>query len=1097
LKRRGLTRFIYTGVSLGILLLVLYGWAVFLYVFIKKKVLESVSAALCRPVKCETYILNPFGYMRITGLDAQPALSIEEIEISFDPLTLIKERRIRALKAKGVRLDVDSLVSGISAAAAARPRSPEKVPVAYPVFAIDRAEIREASVSVAGVLYTASQISAQALSRPDTMRFTGSVFGGTSPYANPDSVSLTVKIYADGVSITDINGLESGRYALRGGNVTVLPSEELVNIWVTMAQTPQGLTLDSARLSIFYGKRYMDAYAVRVGYDTLFAEELRARIELGEDSVIRVKRGVFYFRENPVYFNGSVRTDSTLAWSAEVSAPHGLYLPFPGVFFAGELRGEGEGVRRASLLLNIDTLSYARYSLGHISGPVEVDNWKRLSTPGILLSGPSVTGTISGWADLRGSLDLSFSLDALRLELLLPEARGLARGSGNIRKEGKRLLFSGRVDLRHCAWKEFALERASLNLRAAPDTLEGWLVAWGISKDDFVVDSLRLEGALLSGRGGYTFFARTRDSWLSSEGNLSVSGEAGKLEASRLAMNARGLGAVKGDGLVVKWNKDEISMSLPKGEVFFGIISMGGWIRRDSVSFALAVDSADMRALSSSLGLKDTMEGVVSLYATLGGSLSRPTVGNITLIAKNLKWTFLKADTGYGEARFVGDTFSLDSLILVAQDDTFWMNLRFKMRLSFVPFAIRIDTADAISGVIGVSGGMTPILGLFEKFVAFEDTRASGQVQIYNTIGSPYLSGKVEFSAPRGVVVPTGTALSRVEAQISFQADALSVHSLKAEAEGGRVEARGTLWYRSGEVPMALDVDLLQFPIYPDPFMEAKVTGRLEVDGTLRRPHVQGDLAVDEAFFYAPLGRKPAPRPPERPNTLKYEIRLRADRKAYFVNELVDLEFAAEILLEKEAGAPMTISGDVMVLSGYLYFFDRTFEVLEGKLRMTRQTVIDPEIAIKAVNEIAPDTSVYLLLGGTLSKPEISLVSEPPMPTGDIVSLLTVGTTGGAPEYSLMGERAVNLAEGLLSRELRKRVRLQELEVRTGTFGGTPQFTIGWYLTRNLYVKYSTDLEGMESQYFQVKYFFKPKVAMYGEKDKSGVGVGFQYRIRF
>ena len=1097
MKKRGLAALIYTGVSLGVVFLVLYGGAIFLYVFVKKKVLESVSAALCRPVKYENYILNPLGYIRITGLDASPALSIDEVEVSFDPLTLIRERRIRALNAKGVCLDVDSLVSGISAKAAAHPAPDQAKPVAYPVFVIDRGDIRDVRVSVAGVIYTASRIKAQAFSRPDTMRFSGSVIGGTSPYANPDSVSLTVKIHRDGVSITDINGLEAGRYTVEGGRVMVLPSGELVNIWVTRAETPAGFALDSARLNIFYGKRYMDVRAARVGYDTIFAEELRARVDLGEDSVISVKRGVFYFRENPVHFNGSLRTDSTLAWSAEVSAPSGLCLPVPGLFFAGELSGEGEGLRRASLFLNIDTVSYGRYSAGHISGPVDIRDWKRFSTPGILLAGPSLAGTVSGWADLSGNLDLSFSLDVLKLELLAEDARGLAWGSGNIRREKKRFLFSGRMEFRGCSWREFALERASLNLRAAPDTLEGWLVVWGLARDDFVVDSLRLEGAIRGTKGGYTLFGRTRDSWLSSEGTLSLADEAGKLEASRLEMNIRGLGAMRGNGLVVEWRGDEISASLPRGEVFFGLFSMGGRIRGDSISFALVVDSADMRALSSSFALKDTVDGVVSLYATVGGTLKKPTLGNITVIVRDLEWTFLKAEAGYGEARLVNDTFSLDSLTLVAQNDTLWMNLRFRMRFSLLPFALRVDTADAISGAMGVSGGMTPILGLFEKFVAFEETRASGQVQIYNTVGSPYLSGKVDFSAPRGVVVPTGTPLSGIEAQISFQGDALSVHNLRAEAEGGKVEGRGTLWYREGEVPMALYVDLLRFPIYPDPFMETKVTGRLEVEGTLRRPHVQGDLAVDEAFFYAPLGRKPAPRPPERPNTLKYEIRLHADRKAYFVNELVDLEFSAEILLEKEAGAPMTITGDLTVLSGYLYFFDRTFEVLEGNIRMTRQTVIDPEMAVRAVNEMGPDTSIYLLLGGTLSKPEISLVSEPPLSMGDIVSLLTIGTTGGAPQYSAMGERAVNLAEGLLSRELRKRVRLQELEVRTGTFGGTPQFTIGWYLTRNLYVKYSTDLEGMESQYFQVKYFFKPKVAIYGEKDKSGVGVGFQYRIRF
>ncbi|MEO0192657.1 MAG: translocation/assembly module TamB domain-containing protein [candidate division WOR-3 bacterium] len=1095
MKKRAIGRLITAGAILGFTALLIYGAVIFLYVFLKQKVLDSVSEALKRPVKYETYILNPLGYMRITGLDASPALRIEEIEVWFDPITLIKDRRIRAIEACGVFLDVDSLVSGI--AAGSRPSPEGQKPVSYPVFVIEHGDIRDARVLVAGATYTAEAIKAKAFSRPDTMRFEGSILRGTSPYANPDSVFLSVKIHQDGVSITDISGRERGRYSLDGGRILVLPKDSLVSIWVARAETPHGVWVDSARIEILYEQGFLNAYAPRLGYDTLTVEELRARVEFTEDSLIIVRRGAFYFGESPVYFNGSLRTDTSLTWKAEVSAPHGIYIPRLGLFFSGEVSGEGVGAERASLLLSLDTLSYNRYRVGQMVGPVEITHWKRFATPGITLTGPSVTGTISGWADMSGDVDLSFSLKALRLELLSDEMRGLAWGSGNLRRTKRKLAFGGDMWFRDCEWRDLALEEASLSIRAASDTMEGWIIARGISREDFVVDSLRLEGAIRGNIGGYTLFARTRDSWLSSEGFLSLSEEENVLEATRLEMNLKGLGAIKAGGFTLKWKEDELSFSLPKGEVFFGILSVGGWIKGDAITLALAVDSADMRALSASFGLKDTINGTLSLYTTVDGTLMKPRIGNITIIARGLEWTFLRVDTGYGEARLEGDTFTLDSLTLIAEGDTLWMNLAFRMRFSLIPFALRVDTGDAISGEIGVSGGVTPILGLFEKFVAFEETRARGRVQIYNTIGSPFLSGKVDFYAERGVVVPTGTALSKVEAQLSFQGDALSIYSMKAEAEGGRAEAQGSLWYKKGEVPMALSVDLIQFPIYPDPFMEAKVTGALSVEGTLRRPYVKGDLAVDEAFFYAPLGRKPAPRPPERPNPLKYEIRLRADRKAYFVNELIDLEFSAEMLLEKEPGALMTISGDVNVISGYLYFFDRTFEVTEGSLRMTKQSVIDPEMSIKAVNEIAPDTSVYLLLGGTLSKPDISLISDPPMPVGDIISLLTIGTTGAAPEYSAMGERAVNLAEGLLSRELRKKVRLQELEVRTGTFGGTPQFTIGWYLTRNLYVKYSTDLEKLESQYFQVKYFFKPKVAMYGEKDEAGVGVGFQYRIRF
>ncbi|MGB9590471.1 MAG: hypothetical protein ACPL68_06245, partial [Candidatus Hydrothermia bacterium] len=606
-------------------------------VFIKKKVLDSISSALCRPIAHNTYILNPLGYLRITGLDARPALSIDEVEVWFDPWTLIKERKIRTLNARGVSLNVDSLVAGIAAKTEPKPEPSQVKPVTYPVFTIERGKIRDATVMVGGATYTAKQIRASAISGPDTMRFSGSVLEGTSPYTNPDSVSLTVKIHRDGVDIVDINGGEKGRYTLEGGRVMVLPSKEAVNIWLTRAESPLGVSVDSARINILYEKRYMDVYATRVVYDTLQAEELRARIDMTRDSVITVTKGVFYFRENPVNFTGSLRTDSNLAWTAHVSAPQGIYLPVPGIFFAGDVSGEGQGTRSASLSLAIDTIAYRQYSFGHLSGTVDIRDWKRFSSSGLLVSGSSITGTISGWADLHRNLDLSFSLEALRLELFSKNMHGLAWGSGSLKRDRKTLLFSGEMEFQDCSWKEITLDRASLSVLARPDTLEGWVVAKGLSKGDLIVDSMRLEGAIRGGRGAYTLFARTRDAWLSSEGTVDVSGDTGALEASRLEMNIRGLSAMKGNGLVVKWRKDEISFSLPSGEVFFGLVSMGGRIRGDSILVALVVDSADLRALSSSFALKDTIEGVVSLYTTLGGTLQKPHIGNITIIARDLR----------------------------------------------------------------------------------------------------------------------------------------------------------------------------------------------------------------------------------------------------------------------------------------------------------------------------------------------------------------------------------------------------------------------------------------------------------------------------
>ncbi len=1104
---RGLKRLEILGVSLAVVFLLLYSAGIAGYVFVKKKVIEAASSALGCQITYQSYVLNPFGQVILTGVEADSVFIADKITIAFNPVVLIKQKKVRSITASGVFFNVDQLVriKETQRSQTGPSQNEAKISPNYPDFAVEAFDLSRVQVVVAQRSYSADRLSGSMRSGGPAMDFDLTLSGVRTDFAQLDTGACHISLEQQGVFIGNITASRRKELRVKDASVAVLPDRSRIEVQLPEAEIKPGILVKKGEILYNYQKSSFRIKAVALSYDTITVKDIRISAFI-RDSLLNITRCRFRFNGSPVRARASYIMDSTMAWSAWVSAPDGMWVPGVDLFFAGQVQGQGTGSQGAELSLSLDTLSYADYQLGSVAGSLSVQNWRHFSTPELRLEGSLIRGQLSGWFDLSGGFDISADVKSMQLSITKTGLEGQARGKARVRKSNGNLYFDGKVELTRCSYDKTTLKWAYVDATVAKDTLRIGLVAKGLERGDLQADSIRFEAATIGEKGGYTLFARTPENWISSEGTGWWSDSSWGLVADRLQLQLRGLGAVKADGLVLKQEGETISFSLPSGQLFFGLISFGGHLRKDSISLAVAVDSADLSAFSNAFALKDTLLGTVSCYANISGTLSNPKLDNFTLLARNLRWSFLTVDSGYGTGRLVSDSFRLDSLVLITAQDTVSLSVGFPVGWSLMPWRFKVDTSDPISGHASVSGGLAPVFGLVEKMVAFEETSAKGDVQIYNTIGHPYFSGSLEMSSSSGAIIPTGTVLSDIKAQLSMQGDVLELVFLKANtSEGGSVDVHGTIRYKHNKFDNDLLVDLVKFPIYPDPYIEAFLTGQLSVKGDFAALDVSGDLHIDEASFYAPIGQKPPPPGAERPSQMRYNIHVSGGKNIFFVNELADLEMSADLLISKEPGAKQTMSGNMEVVSGFLYFFDRSFQIEEGRLSLTHQSDMDLDMAIRGWDQVethvADSTASYkviLTLSGKLSKPEIVLSSEPPLPASDLITLLTVGTLGSVPTGAQVGERVMNLAEGLISQELKHKINLKELEVRTGALGtGSPRFTVGLYLTRNLYFKYSRDLQEAASDYYNLRYFIKPNISVYGEKDATGVGVGFQYRFRF
>ncbi|MGQ9735559.1 MAG: translocation/assembly module TamB domain-containing protein [Thermaceae bacterium] len=244
--------------------------------------------------------------------------------------------------------------------------------------------------------------------------------------------------------------------------------------------------------------------------------------------------------------------------------------------------------------------------------------------------------------------------------------------------------------------------------------------------------------------------------------------------------------------------------------------------------------------------------------------------------------------------------------------------------------------------------------------------------------------------------------------------------------------------------------------------------------------HLTGDLEVQSARLGLPEGEKEVALPAGEGGKgvpLVFEnLRIRAERGVVIQEALAQGELYGEAYLQGTYQDPY-LTGEVRALWGNLRLWDQVFVLDPGAsdARFTPQGGVLPEIRLMAKSEVRGYTvhlearGAFVREGGRVKlrlDPRFS--SDPPLDTLEIYALLTLGSPDvtrleGTVAPTLLGAAFQNLLLGQLERELSRALGLDRLQVEIPAFGGDlegTRFTVGKYLTRELFLGYQVDLRG-------------------------------------
>jgi translocation and assembly module TamB len=164
--------------------------------------------------------------------------------------------------------------------------------------------------------------------------------------------------------------------------------------------------------------------------------------------------------------------------------------------------------------------------------------------------------------------------------------------------------------------------------------------------------------------------------------------------------------------------------------------------------------------------------------------------------------------------------------------------------------------------------------------------------------------------------------------------------------------------------------------------------------------------------------------------------------------------------LDKALGQPTTVLGTVDIVRGSYSFQGRRFDISRGsEVRFRGLTPIDPALNLTAERDITGVTAQVRVVG-TLSRPELTLTSNPPLDEGDVLSLImfnrSVNRLGDAEKVSL-AETAGALAAGSITSPITASVaRALDLDIfditPTDVSGGGATVTVGRQVSERLFV---------------------------------------------
>jgi hypothetical protein len=1072
---------------LVLLFLLISGY--FLFNFGKNKLIKILSDSIGQPVYVDVFDFNPLKGIHAKNLRVGDLLKIETLEIDFTPLSLLN-REILKFKADGVSLNVEGKGRGGGKG------------MTFPLLRIDEIEIDDVHINYRENRYSFLKLKGSILTKRgngtitfDLEKLKGKAIDieratGQISLRRKRVEEILLSISGKTLSTDIVANRVGEEWHFRGGNLSYK------GILISRYEGSFKGKGNRGKLKV-YDLVFRDIYLYEVVSDFSLEEKdrlvfERIKVRWGEGVLRGRAELINYRRREDVFYRADL-------WVKNFSLEnlHIAPLILNGVLF---LKGNKDSL---SISWNLERIDYLLSSFRGITGRAKIKG-KVFKLEDLWIEDPKVVANLKGFIS-ENSLLLEGDVGITDFSFL-PKQMGKIKGecslTGVVKRDGGELFFNISGSAENIVYGDINAQNLFFSIKSLKEGLRVSAYKGFIRNLPF--DSLHIFISLNMDRWGPYSLQAT----LPEGGQFVVEGIWRRDGDSILVKNERVLldfGRIKEtleSPIYIVASPGKLKFFTSQEKIFGGTLSLlrGEFSRRENYfEIDARMDELDLQVLHDLKILKKPTGGLLSFTIKGEGTLSDPSLSIEGVISGFSSGSFKDLEI-YGAAEYRKDRIEVTEFTVDGYGKPVEGEFTIPLKVDFDGgFSLR--NIGVIKGRIWSDGIRADILNdLIGYLLIVEKGEISFDLSFEGNPKDLSLYGEMKIKGDEGAFSPFNTHLTNILAEISF--DEKVMHFEKIYAKSGEGEIRGSGSIRFSRAPDYVDLtfEVQRVKVEPDPYTEAVITGRVNVEGNIPRIWVDGDLHLDEAYLFVPFGRRGGGG--GGPSPVRYRIHLLGEREIYLMNELAEMEFSADLEVKKEDDINTVYTGNLSVIGGTFMYLDRIFNVTEGEILFSGEKEFNPSLNIRGETQIDTIT-IYLYVTGTLNVPDIQLSSEPSLPTEDIISYLSFGkplreVPLTLKDVELIRERALNLAEGFLSRELRRKLRISELELKTGLTGEDPRFTVGFYLSPSLYIRYTHDLLALEKDVFHLRYFLTRKTAIYAERDRDGeISTGIEFNFRF
>jgi len=495
--------------------------------------------------------------------------------------------------------------------------------------------------------------------------------------------------------------------------------------------------------------------------------------------------------------------------------------------------------------------------------------------------------------------------------------------------------------------------------------------------------------------------------------------------------------------------------------------------------------------------------GILEVHASAEGPLNDKTRMQAQVVIPTLKADYQGLQVGNTRPiriRYANSIVALDPTEIAGTDTT----LRLEGQL---PLQGRAPVTLSAVGTVDMQ-----LLRFFEP-----DVQSSGKVLLdvrgTGATAHPELQGQLRMQNVSFITPDAPLGLQNLNGVLDVSNDQVNITQLTGEAGGGQILARGVIGYRP-QLRMNVALQAKSVRIRYQDAIRTVLESDLNLVGTSESSALNGRVLIDSLSFtpnfdLASLAGQVQSGPESAPSEgmaqkLKLNIVVQTARDLNLTSSAVSLQGQANLRVIGTAADPVIV-GRTEFTGGDIFLMNKRYQIERGIIEFSNPNRTEPVLNVLLTTTIN-QYNLSLTFLGPLDKMQTNYVSDPQLPTADIINLIARGQTTqqAAAAPSNFGASSL-LAQGAASQVsggLQKLAGLSSLSIDP-TLGGNDsnpgaRVAMQKRITSGFLFTFATDVTSTQREIIQGEYQFNKRWSASVTRDENGgFAVDGKYRKRF